>query len=267
VTALDRAVALAEVDDGAVRVREHLHLDVAGILEEALDVDGRVREVGLPLAPRRGKRPLGLLRAPHHLQALAPAARRRLDRQRPAVLVAERENLLHRVDRLGRPGDDGHAGLLHQPSRGDLRPHRLDGLGRRPDPDEPCLLDRPGEVGVLGQEPVAGMDRLGARAARRLQHALLVEVALRRRAWAEQVGLIRDRRVQRAAVGLRVDGDRADPELPERPEDADGDLAAIGDEDFLEERHDRPILAGPAPVIAVDGRSGPQPGRGRMLRR
>ena len=47
---LDRAVALAEVDDVAVRVGEHLHLDVSRILEVALDVDRRVGEVGLPLA-------------------------------------------------------------------------------------------------------------------------------------------------------------------------------------------------------------------------
>ena len=48
--ALDRALALAEVDDVAVRIGEHLHLDVPGILEIALDVDGRVGEVRLPLA-------------------------------------------------------------------------------------------------------------------------------------------------------------------------------------------------------------------------
>ena len=50
---LDRAVALAEVDDVAVRVGEHLHLDVARILEVALDVDVRVGEVRLPLAAAR----------------------------------------------------------------------------------------------------------------------------------------------------------------------------------------------------------------------
>ena len=40
--ALDRAVALAEVEDRAMLVREHLHLDVARVLDAALDVDGRV---------------------------------------------------------------------------------------------------------------------------------------------------------------------------------------------------------------------------------
>ena len=61
--ALDRAVALAEVDDVAVGVREHLHLDVPRVLEVALDVDRRVGEVRLALAPRGRERALGLLRA------------------------------------------------------------------------------------------------------------------------------------------------------------------------------------------------------------
>ena len=88
--ALDRAVALAEVDDVAVRVREHLHLDVAGILEVALDVDGRVGEVGLALALRAvSKRALDVVVLANDAEALAAAARRRLDRERPAELVAE----------------------------------------------------------------------------------------------------------------------------------------------------------------------------------
>jgi hypothetical protein len=38
------------MDHGAVRVRQHLDLDVPRVLEVALDVDGLVREVRLPFA-------------------------------------------------------------------------------------------------------------------------------------------------------------------------------------------------------------------------
>ena len=62
VSPLDRAVALPEVDHVAVGVREHLHLDVARILEVALDVDRRVGEVRLALATGRLERALDLLR-------------------------------------------------------------------------------------------------------------------------------------------------------------------------------------------------------------
>jgi CDP-diacylglycerol--glycerol-3-phosphate 3-phosphatidyltransferase len=44
--------------------------------------------------------------------------------------------------------------------------------------------------------------------------------------------------VQRAAIGLRIDGDRADVELAKRSEDPDRDLAAVGDQN-LRERHGR----------------------------
>src|SRR5207247_5072334 len=44
VTALDRALALPQVEEGAVTVPEHLHLDVARALEELLQVDTAVGE-------------------------------------------------------------------------------------------------------------------------------------------------------------------------------------------------------------------------------
>src|SRR5207248_11693991 len=105
VAPLDRAVALAEMDDVAVRVREHLHLDVARVDDQLLDVDVRVREVRLPLPPRALERLLPLRRVAHLLHALAAAARRGLDQERVAELVAAREPPLDPCHRTGRAGD------------------------------------------------------------------------------------------------------------------------------------------------------------------
>ena len=92
VASLDRAVPLAEVDHVPVPVREHLDLDVARILDEPLDVDGRVGEVLLPL-PRRGvERTLGFAGLADDLHALAAAARGGLDDERVPDLVAERDH-------------------------------------------------------------------------------------------------------------------------------------------------------------------------------
>ena len=190
--ALDRAVALAEVDDVAVRVGEHLHLDVPRILEVALDVDAAVREVLLALALRRLERPLGLARLGDELHALAAAARGRLDDQRIADLLAERAAPPRRVSTGSVvPGMIGTPASPHRRPRPRLRAHQLDRLARRADPDEPGVLDRPREAGVLGEEAVAGMDRLGARALRGLDDALADEVALRGRAGADQERLVR----------------------------------------------------------------------------
>ena len=82
------------------------------------------------------------------------------------------------------------------------------------------------------------MYRLGAGTARDLHDLLGGEVRLGRRAAAQHVRLVRVVHVRRAAIGVGIDRNRTNAELAERPEDADGDLAAIGDQN-LGERHGR----------------------------
>src|SRR5688500_1214686 len=104
--ALDRAVAFAEMDHVAVGVREHLHLDVARIDEEALGVDPAVGEESLPLALRRLECALRLAGGVHELHALAAAARGRLYDQRVADLLSEAEQRCYVRHRVGRTRDD-----------------------------------------------------------------------------------------------------------------------------------------------------------------
>ena len=89
VAALDRAVALAEVDDVAVAVGEDLDLDVARVGQVALEVDGRVGEELLALArgALEGVLELGLVE--RDAEALAAAAARGLDRDRVADVVVD----------------------------------------------------------------------------------------------------------------------------------------------------------------------------------
>ena len=54
---------MAEVDDAAVAVGEHLHLDVAGVADEALDEQAAVAEGLLRLAAAAAQAPRELLRA------------------------------------------------------------------------------------------------------------------------------------------------------------------------------------------------------------
>ena len=81
---------------------------------------------------------------------------------------------------------------------------------------------------VLGEEAVAGVDRLGARAAGDIEDLLDAQVVLGGGPVAEVVGLVGALDVGRVAVELGVDGDAGDAELLERADDADGDLAAVG---------------------------------------
>jgi len=57
--------------------------------------------------------------------------------------------------------------------------------------------------------------------------------------------------MQRATVGLRIDGDGSDSELAEGAEDADRDLTAVGDQDFREHAHSRLFSPPTAPARRV----------------
>jgi hypothetical protein len=78
------------------------------------------------------------------------------------------------------------------------------------------------------------VDGLGAGVLGYLEDLLDIQVTLRRGGGAEQKGLVGMPGVRGVALDLRVDGNGADPHLLEGSRDADGDLAAIGDQDFLE---------------------------------
>ena len=69
--------------------------------------------------------------------------------------------------------------------------------------------DGPGEVGVLGEEPVAGVHAVGAAALDGVEDRLGVQVALGGGLAAEGVGLVGQAHVQGVAVEVGVHGDGA----------------------------------------------------------
>ena len=216
VAALERALAFAEREHGAVRVADHLHLDVPRARQEALDEHAVVAEAGRRLALRRGDRliePFGRL---HDAHPASPAARGGLDQQRVGVRTARRldaQRLHHR-----------HARVRGRLLRAHLVAHQLDRLRRRPDEHDARLRARPRQRRVLGQEPVARVQRVRGRADDRL------DVQVRRHP-DRLVGLAH---VRHAGVGVGVDGDAADPQPLQRADHAACDLAAVGDEDGRE---------------------------------
>jgi hypothetical protein len=64
-----------------------------------------------------------------------------------------------------------------------------------------------------------------------------VEVRFARRRRPDADVVVGESDVERLPVGVRVDGDGLESELAARPNDAERDLAAIGDEDFP--KHER----------------------------
>src|SRR5207302_171905 len=98
--ALQRAVPGADDDDVAVLVSQYLRLDVAGPVQVPLDEALAAAEGGHRLAGRGLEQRRDLLDGPGDLQPAPAAAERRLDRDREAVFLGERDDLrgvLHRL--------------------------------------------------------------------------------------------------------------------------------------------------------------------------
>ena len=148
-TSLHRAIALPERDRVAAAVTQQLDLDVARALEVALAEHRVVAECRPGLAARGLERAVQLGGRPDDPHPPPAASRGRLHQQRKAEL--------RRVALLEHRHSDRTGGLF----RRQLVAARAQRLRRRADEHEARCLDRLGEVGVLGQEAVPGMDRVG----------------------------------------------------------------------------------------------------------
>ena len=88
------------------------------------------------------------------------------------------------------------------------------------------------ELRVLGQESVAGVDGIGPRDLGRAQDVGEVEVAFRRLGGADADPFVREEGVEGLPVGFGENGDCLEAQLPAGADDPQGDLSAVGDEDF-----------------------------------
>ncbi len=181
VAALDRALPFEEVHHVAVGVAQDLHLDVAGARHVGLDEHGPVAEGRGRLSLRGGHGVGEGVGALHHAHAPASAAGRRLHQHGPPQRLHRRDDGVARG--AGTGGDlhrreHGHARRRHRGLGRQLRAHGLDDVGRGPHEHQSRRHTGPGEPGVLGQEPVAGVHGVGAAGDRGVDDGLDVEVGV-----------------------------------------------------------------------------------------
>ncbi len=233
--ALQRAVAVIQVDGIALAVGQHLNLDVTRLLEELLHVHGAVAEGRVGLGAGHGDRGDQVGFGVHHAHATSAAAGGGLDDHRVADAPGGGQQLAFIVaQRPVGAWHRGHAGLLHRFDGADLVAHQANGLGARADEGEAGTLDLLGEVGILGEEAVAGVDGAGVGHLGRADQRGDIEVGLGRGSGADAHRLIGEPHVHQFAVGLGVDRNRLDPELLAGPQDAKSDLAAVGDKNLVQ---------------------------------
>jgi hypothetical protein len=106
------------------------------------------------------------------------------------------------------------------------------GFRRWADERQTRVAARSRERRVLGEKPVPRMYRVGAGSTRCVEDRLDAQVTPDRLAWPDMDRLVRFAHVKRRAIAVGIDGDRRQPHLAARTDDADGDLASIGNQDF-----------------------------------
>lgn len=250
--ALHTAIAVSQRQRPAAR-GDDLHFDVPGVLEQQLGEHRGVTETELRLRAALPIRVVDLLDRSHHPHATPAAPGQRLDHDRAGVRTEEPVNLLGGGRSLG-GGQDGHArGHGGRTSRG-LVTEQVEHRGIGPDERDAIGRAGTGECGVLAEESVAGMDVVGAGFLGGGQDRGVVEVG--RGAGARQRDRLA-RRVHIGVVGIVVGVDRhgVDAEFGSRADDAQGDLAAIGDQQFHWMSSDSVAAGSTIPLVKPISRS------------
>ena len=233
VAALDGALALAQMDDAAALVGQHLYFNVARMGQGALQQQVSGAEGGRRLASCRGQCLRQRARLVDEAHPLAAAARRRLDHHRIAQRFGRGNEGCVALVAAVEAGQHGHTEALGQRAGSTLVAHRGDGLGRWADEGQPGVGAGTGEIGVLGQKAVAGMDGVRSGALGGVKDGGDVEIGAGRRGRAKTHGGIGLFHVSAAGVGVGIDSHGAQAQLVAGADDAAGDLAAVGDEDCV----------------------------------
>ena len=234
VAALNGTVAFEEMNDVALAVGQHLHLDVTGSRNCLLHEHRRVAERSFGLA-HRGPQLLGetsgVVDTPH---TAATTAGDCLDEHREADLLGTGDQLLGVGGRRCRP-EGRHprpAGLFEGPH---LVAGQFEHLGGGADEGDLVSGTGRGQVWVLREETVAGIDRIGPGLLRYADDLLDIKVSLDRMIpFSDQIGLGGLDPVVGVAILIGKDGNGLTPQFEGSADGSNSDLASVGDKDLLE---------------------------------
>ena len=192
-----------------------------------------VAEAGGRLAFARGKGVGEILALLDQAHALAAATGRRLDQHRVADAVGRHVQYARGLVVAVIARRQWNPGIAHQLLGFRLRAHGADRRGRRADEGDAVGSQRLGEVGILGEEAVAGVHRLRTGAQARLDDLVGDQIGFTRRSRAEQHRLVGQADMAGVGVGVRIDSDGAHAHAAGGLDDAAGDFSAVGNKNFV----------------------------------
>ena len=237
VPALDGAIPFEQMHGVAVAIGEDLDFNVARAGEVAFHQHPVIAEAAAGFALGGGEAGGENGIALHNAHALAAAAGGGFDQHGIADFRCCRLQGWQILCRAVIAGHQRHAGLLHQRLGLRLAAHGADGAGGRADEGEAGGGAGFGEIGIFRQEAVAGMHCLGAAAAGDVDQAIYAQVAFARCGGADAPGFIGEGHMQRVGIGIGINRDGGNAHATGGADDAAGDFAAIGDQQFAKHGH------------------------------
>ena len=164
VAALHRAVALPEVHEVALDVAQDLHLDVLGPRDVALEKDVGPAKRRRRFTARFSDLARQVLGPFDSADSAAAAAEARLDHQRVADPLRCRRDVVMLAEGLFGAWNRRHADGMREPPGGRLVAEGFELLDSRADEGDAGGFAGTRQADVLGEEPVARVDRIGAAA-------------------------------------------------------------------------------------------------------
>ena len=214
-------------------VGKHLHLDVARVHDGALHQQVAIAKAGQRLGARAGHGLRQLPRLGDQAHAAPAASGHGLDHDGKANFcrLGRKTRLALVAARITRQA--GHALLGGQRLGRGLVAQRANGRRRRADPDQAGVLHRLRKARILAQEAVAGVHRVGTGGLGGGQQLVHAQIAVGRRIAAERIGRGGLTHMQGIGIGVGIHRDGLNAHAVRGGDDAAGDFAAVGDEDFF----------------------------------
>jgi len=215
---------------------------VARAVNELLEIDARVLERGRGLVAShlQGAGEVGLVAA--HSHALAAPSRGRLDQDGEPDRTGKAQRLgIAGNGSLG-PGHAGHLGRGGDLLGFGLQAHLADRLMGWADELEVAAPADLGELRVLAQEAVAGVNRLHVGHLGSRDQPGNVQITVSAGGLTDANGAIGKLQVRRVAVGLGIDRDHLDAQLLAGPNHTQRDFTTVRHQDPLKHRKTSPCL-------------------------
>lgn len=233
VAPLNGAVSLAKVEDFAFAVAEDLDFDVVGVFDEFFDVDVGVAKALLGFAAggviALAKRDVVV----NDAHASAAAASDGFNHCGIADFFCGRKGVFFGVHGAGGAGRNGDAGFFGEFAADGLVFEGVHGGGAGADETNVATSANFSELGVFRKESVARMNGVDVGNFGGADEAVNSEIAFESGRFADANGFVGHLGVHGVSVGLGIDGDGANVEFPASSNDAHGNFAAVGDQNFL----------------------------------